>query len=336
MNSADRSILNLIQGAFPVDPRPYKKIGAETGMSEHEAFQRIQDLKEKKIIRRIGGIFDSRNLGYVSTLCAAKVPQEKIPILAEIMQGMTEITHNYLRNHHYNMWFTIIASSYERMEQILNQIKTVLGSDEVYSLPALKMFKIEVRLPLLEEKGKGKTTEEAVAKGEPRRKSETSYGYVFNEDDKALIRKLQDNLPQSLTPYSELSKELDIEEEEVLARIRDFLQRGILRRLVAILYHQKAGFTSNVMGAWCVSEEAVNEVGVRMARFNEVSHCYQRPSFPDFPYNLFTMIHCQSDQECKDIIARMSKENQIKDYTLLFSQAELKKSSMKYFAEKDA
>lgn len=343
MDTVDKAILNLIQISFPVHPRPYSIIGLETGISENEAFQRIEKLKKDKIIRRLGGIFESRNLGYVSTLCAAKVPEEKIPVLAELMQGITEITHNYLRNHLYNMWFTVIACSPERLEQILLKIRTALDSDQVYSLPASKIFKIEVRLDLLQdrkddevEEADGETEEETY--GETAKKENTKKAIntdVITEEEKPLIRLLQGNLPHSLTPFSDLAEVLNKEEEEVLAMIRNFLQRGMLRRVVAILYHQKAGFTSNAMGAWNVPEELVNEVGNKMAEFKDVSHCYQRPSLPGFAYNLFTMIHGRSDEECREIAARMSTEIGIKDYTMLFSQRELKKSSMQYFAEKD-
>ena len=146
MDKIDKAILNTIQSSFPLVSRPYQAIGQQIGISELEVFERIEELKRRKIIRRIGGIFDSRNLGYVSTLCAARVPESKIPQLAELTQGITEITHNYLRNHFYNMWFTVIACSERRLQQIIDTVRTVLGSDEVYSLPAKKIFKIEVRL----------------------------------------------------------------------------------------------------------------------------------------------------------------------------------------------
>ena len=328
MDAIDRLILNKIQLCFPVHAHPYRVIGIEIGQSETEVWQRVERLRGKSIIRRIGGIFESRRLGYVSTLCAAKVPIHKIPILAELMKGITEITHNYLRDHHsYNMWFTIIAVSEERLNQILTQIKTALGSDEVYSLPAIKVFKIGVIFDLGEAEGvktdnpdKSKTNEEPSS-------------YVVTEDDRALIRILQEDIPNSWQPFSDIAVELGWDEELVIARTSNLLEHQVLRRLGAVLVHQKTGFTSNAMGVWIVPEQLVAEVGSKMGEFNEVSHCYQRTTLPDWPYNLFTMIHGQNDEECEQIMAKISEATGIDDYGMLYSHTELKKTSMKYFVE---
>jgi len=331
MDKIDKAILNTIQSSFPLVSRPYQAIGQQIGISELEVFERIEELKRRKIIRRIGGIFDSRNLGYVSTLCAARVPESKIPQLAELTQGITEITHNYLRNHFYNMWFTVIACSERRLQQIIDTVRTVLGSDEVYSLPAKKIFKIEVRLNFndggLAPEAPAPTSFKQIGRKTPVTKM------ALTEQDKALIRLIQDNLPATLTPFASIAQELQRDEKEILDSLQKFLDGGILRRVVAILYHQKAGFISNAMGIWDVPEHRVDEVGYKIAGFAEVSHCYQRCSLPNFPYNLFTMIHGRSDAECRALMAKIAEKVNIKDYSLLFSQAELKKSSMRYFLE---
>lgn len=331
MDTLDKAILNIIQGAFPLVPRPYQAIGQQIAISEREAFERIEALKRRKIIRRLGGIFDSRNLGYVSTLCAARVPAAKIPQLAEFMLDITEITHNYLRNHFYNMWFTVIACSERRLKQILDSIRTVLGSNEVYSLPAEKIFKIEVRLSF-KDGGLSPKVPSTGSFGQIGRKTPATK-ITITEQDKALIRLIQDNLPASLTPFADIARELQRDEHDVLTTLQKFLDIGILRRLVAILYHQKAGFTSNAMGVWSVPEQRVDEVGYKLASFAEVSHCYQRSTPPSFPYNLFTMVHARSDEECRALMAKMAEKVNITNYTMLFSHTELKKSSMRYFLE---
>lgn len=333
MDNIDRQILNKIQVSFPVDPHPYRLIGRETGLSEIEAWERVQNLKTKGIIRRIGGIFDSRSLGYVSTLCAAKVPADKIPVLKEITQEINEITHNYLRNHLYNIWFTVIASSQERLEEIISIVRTAIGSDEVYSLPASKIFKIGVNFKLEEETKKSTASENMIEEKKTYNSQleERFQSYIVTEEDKALIRRLQDNLPDSLNPFSDIAVGLHSDEEQVITSTRRLLEYKVLRRLGAILYHQKAGFTFNAMGVWIVPEEQVNEVGFKMAEFQEVSHCYQRPTLPDWPYNIFTMIHGQSKQECEQIMASISQVTKADNYEMLFSLSELKKCSMSYF-----
>ncbi|UWG95588.1 AsnC family transcriptional regulator [Dehalobacter sp. DCM] len=329
MDITDKKLLNLIQEAFPLDTRPYRAIGFKIGMPEHEVFHRLENLKKQRIIRRLGGIFDSAKLGYVSTLCAARVPADKVTPITEHIQNITEITHCYLRNHDYNLWFTVIACSHQRMEQIINTIKYLLGNKDVYSLPAKKVFKVKVCLNLLEQEQK-----EAMASDGYRKRSPTSpVNAGITEADKALIRLLQEDLPHTLTPFSTIAKELNLAEENVLARIDLFLECGILRRLGAVLYHQQAGFTSNAMGVWRVPTSLVSEAGRKMAGYNEVSHCYERPGLPMFSYNLYTMVHGHSDQECHDVMAKLSEETGLTDYLLLFSQTEFKKSSMRYFVD---
>ncbi len=324
MDTVDRVILNKIQVAFPLDFRPYQLIGKEAGISEHDAWQRVTALRKKGIIRRIGGIFDSRNLGYVSTLCAAEVPEAKIPILAELMQGITEITHNYLRNHpKYNLWFTIIAESQERLEEVLAIVKDTLDSNKVYNLPAIEVFKIGVLFSLGSESMVNPNGRYTIPKQITK--------YILSEKDKALIKLLQDDLPTSLNPFSDLANKLGMDERSLIANTQLFLDNSLMRRLGAILVHRKAGFTSNAMGVWIVPEGKVSEIGSMMAEFQEVSHCYQRPALPDWPYNLFTMIHGHTDQECEHIMANISAATGVTDYALLFSYKELKKSSMRYF-----
>jgi len=354
LDNLDRIILNTIQRNFPLDVRPYRRLATEAGISENEAWQRVQALKAKGIIRRIGGVFDSRSLGYVSTLCAAQVPAGKIPVLTALMEGITEITHNYLRDHHYNMWFTIIASSEERLQRILQQVREALGQDTVFSLPAQKVFKINVDFKFQEQEGNlsnnvtkvkdnfccahknGEKKQDREQQDVPQAtKAGRNYSAALTEDDKALVRLLQEDLPGSLKPFSDLAGELAVNDQDILEKIRRLLKENVMRRLGAILVHHKAGFTANAMGVWVAPEERVEEAGFQMAGFPEVSHCYLRPKLPDWPYNIFTMIHGQSRQECRDIMEKISRRTQLQDYALLFSESELKKSSMRYFLESE-
>lgn len=333
----DKEILNTIQQTFPVDARPYRQLGLKAGVSEKEALTRVKELKSRGIIRRIGGVFDSNRLGYLSTLCAAGIPPHKITELTQLSLAIPEITHNYLRDHSYNMWFTIIASSQERLEKIIEEFKAVSGSDQVYSLPAVEVFKIGVHLSIDNREASIENStdnkEEKTIKGQYKRNNNNKEKSNINitEQDKALIRHLQDDLPICLTPFHIIAEELHTSPETVLSGIRRMLEQRVMRRLGAILYHHKAGFISNGMGVWIVPDEIVSDIGIKMAAFREVSHCYRRPTLPGWPYNLFTMIHGRSDAECLKIMESISRETGIKDYKILFSQKELKKSSMRYF-----
>jgi DNA-binding Lrp family transcriptional regulator len=152
MDVLDRKILDIIQKEIPIEKRPFKTIGEQIGLDETEVLQRINVLKEQGIIRRIGGSFDSKKVGYVSTLVAAKVPEDKLEQTATILNRYTGITHNYQRDHEYNLWFTLTASSKQRIEQLLEIIKQETGIQELISLPALKKYKIRVFFKMNEDK----------------------------------------------------------------------------------------------------------------------------------------------------------------------------------------
>lgn len=148
MDEIDKKLLTLIQRELPIDKRPFQIIAESLSITEKEVLERIDNLKKEGLIRRIGGIFNSRKLGYTSTLCAAKVPASKVDYVAKVIDSYDEITHNYIREGIYNMWFTVITYSQDNLHSIIEQIKTNTGLDDIISLPAVKLFKIKVALDL--------------------------------------------------------------------------------------------------------------------------------------------------------------------------------------------
>ena len=338
MDATDRALLNAIQNNFPIAIHPYQILGEVVGKTENDVFKRIQHLKQEGIIRRLGGVFDSRRLGYYSTLCAGKVPEEKIPLLSKLLEGVPGVTHNYIRDHVYNVWFTLIARSQVVAERILENIREETGLTDIFSLPATRVFKINVNFDfdlsfedMEEEEGQNASEDDALRDGQ---KEEVS-PYELTNDDIALIQVIQDNLPDSPTPFTILADSIQWPVEKVISVTNLLLEVKILRRFGAVLRHQKAGFMANAMGVWQVDSEKTDKVGEIMARFKEVSHCYQRPTLSDWPYNLFTMIHGSTAEDCEEIMRRISLATGVKNYSMLFSIAELKKSSMKYFIEEE-
>ena len=342
MDALERKLLNLIQGHFPIHTQPYRILGEVLGLSAEATFAKIQHLYDQGVIRRLGGVFDSRRLGYFSTLCTAKVPEEKIAAVAAYLEGISGVTHNYLRNHSYNMWFTLITPSQERAESILQGIREAFAI-EVFSLPALQVFKIQVDFDLADEELANSESQEHTVREElpdsadsfiPSVNSGASSQGWF-DTDLPLIRVLQRDLPHGLFPFRELARQLDWSEALVIKRTESMLEGKVIRRFGAVLRHQKAGFLANAMGVWQVEDALVQQVGEKMARFREVSHCYQRPTLPDWPYNLFTMIHGRNAEDCYQVMQRIAQETGILLYDMLFSIAELKKSSMEYFLEEE-
>ena len=144
MDDTDKKILNEIQSEFPIVSRPYMELGKRLDLSEDDVVKSVKQLKDKGVIRRIGGNFHSSRLDFASTLCAAKVPEEEIDHFVEVVNRYTGVTHNYLRNHDYNIWFTFIAQDMAYIEDVLRKISAETGATEIRNLPAVKTFKIKV------------------------------------------------------------------------------------------------------------------------------------------------------------------------------------------------
>jgi DNA-binding Lrp family transcriptional regulator len=154
---------------------------------------------------------------------------------------------------------------------------------------------------------------------------------MIDDLDKKVIRLIQGDIPLDQRPFLNMARQIGISEEEFLERVRGLVARGAIRRFGATLRHQEAGYRSNAMVAWLVPEERLEEVGEALSAAREVTHCYHRRPQKDWPYNLFTMIHGSSRKACHDIAARMAERVHIKDYALLFSEKEFKKTSMAYY-----
>jgi len=156
---------------------------------------------------------------------------------------------------------------------------------------------------------------------------------MLSELDKAIIREIQGDIPLVPRPYQEIAQRLDISEETLLKRIKKLQEKGCIRRFGAALRHREMGLKANPMIVWQVPEERIEEVGNKLASFARVTHCYHRPMLPHLPYNVFSMIHAETKEECYELAQEMAGIVGIEKYDLLFSEKELKKTSMKYFLE---
>jgi len=148
LDATDKAILRAVQSKLPIDARPFAKLGEELGLSEDEVLERLKALKQSGVIRRIGGNFTSTALGFSSTLCAAQVPEDKFERFVAAVNAYHGVTHNYRRNHRYNVWFTFIAESMEQIEANLAQIAQDTGVPDICSMPAVEMYKIKVDFPV--------------------------------------------------------------------------------------------------------------------------------------------------------------------------------------------
>jgi siroheme decarboxylase len=317
-----------MQGKFPIEPRPYLRVAELAGVAEDEVLGRVQHLIDERIIRQVTPIFDTRALGYASMLVAAKVDPENPHRAAKIINAHPGVSHNYLRNHDFNIWFTIATEPDSKLglEGTLEVLAAEAGAESVRQLPTLKMFKIRMDLEMEGGTDALATQAEAV---EPAEMDPQPY----DEFDRTVIRALQGDMPVIAEPYAPAAAELGIPQQELLDHLSGMQERRLLRRVAAILFHRRAGFSANGMGVWRVPEGEELEYGKRMAAFRGISHCYQRPTYADWPYSVFTMAHGRSKEECDAILDAIAAETGIDDRATLYSSTEFKKIRLLYFTD---
>ena len=328
LDETDKKLLNLMQGSFDLMARPFAHVAQLAGITEDEVLTRVKRLLDGRIIREITPIFDTRALGYSSMLVAAKVDPEYPHRAAQFINTHPGVTHNYLRDHDFNLWFTLATEpgSPLGLDGTIDIIKAKTGAHSIRQLPTLKLFKIRMDLEM--EKG----TDALQAAGEAVEPRELD-PIELSEEDIATIRATQGKMPVVSEPYAPAAERLGVSQDEVLRRLESLRERNALRRVAAILFHRRAGFSANGMGVWAVPDEQILDTGRRMAAFRGISHCYQRPTYADWPYSVFTMAHGRSKEECDAILDSIAEQEGITERATLYSSTEFKKVRMLYFTD---
>jgi siroheme decarboxylase len=332
LDETDRRLLNLMQGSFPITRRPYEAVARDAGLTEPEVLSRVARLLDARIIRQVTPIFDTRALGYASMLVAAKVDPENPWRAAKLINAHPGVSHNYLRDHDFNIWFTLAVApdSALGLEGTLDVLREQTGAEAVRQLPTLRLFKIRMDLEM-----QGSTGDLASTAPPPAPAVEQHVPY--DDLDVAVIRATQGDLPVASEPFAAAARELGMPLDRLLEHLEGMRERGLLRRVAAILYHRRAGFSANGMGVWRVPPEQVAVIGPRMAAFRGISHCYERPTYPDWPFQLFTMAHGRSKGECDAILDAIEAEvGCVEDRATLYSSTEFKKIRLLYFTGEQA
>jgi DNA-binding Lrp family transcriptional regulator len=328
LDELDKKLLNLMQGKFPLEPRPYEAVARLAEVSEHEVMRRVQHLIDERIIRQVTPIFDTRALGYSSMLVAAKVDPENPHRAAKVINAHPGVSHNYLRNHDFNLWFTIATEPDSKLglAGTLEALAEEAGATSVRELPTLKMFKIRMDLEM---EGDTEALASAAEAVEPAEMDPQPY----DDFDIAVIRALQGDMPVVPEPYKAAADELGIDQGKLLDHLDGMRERKLLRRVAAILFHRRAGFSANGMGVWKVPDGEELDYGKRMAAYRGISHCYQRPTYADWPYSVFTMAHGRSKEECDAILDAIAADTGVAERATLYSSTEFKKIRLLYFTD---
>tara|TARA_B100000131_G_scaffold70767_1_gene67148 strand:+ start:19007 stop:20044 length:1038 start_codon:yes stop_codon:yes gene_type:complete len=330
IDTTDTELLNILQSNFPLDIKPFNLIGKKLNISESEVIERIQNLKDIKYIRQISAIFDTRSMKYKSSLIAMSFDEDKVDDAASIINSHPGITHNYKRNHYYNLWFTLAVppNSILGLEKTVEILADKTNAKSTRILPTLKLFKIGVKLDMTGKDDISKT-EDKEFYGE----ENISTDFDFTEEDIRIIKEVQEDFPLVSEPFSMIANKTEISTDVLIERLIRFRSNGIMRRVAAILHHRKAGFRANAMGVWDVPIDKIEDIAPKMAAFKSVSHCYRRPTYPDWPYSLFTMIHGRSPKDCNNLIKKLSEISGIEKYDALYSSKEYKKTRLKFFSQ---
>lgn len=325
LTSLDIKILDRIQQEFPICHQPFKTLALNLGLTEDVVLNRIKVLKEKGFIRRITPLFDSSKLGYMGTLIAMKVNNERIDEVAEIINQYPEITHNYERDGEYNIWFTLIARSNEEIEKIITQIKAKTKIDQILNLKRVNKFKIAAVFEIEKKSLPLDFEEDEIYNSQPQK--------IFSLDkiDTAILKELQENIPLINKPYQFIAQKIGITQKELFEKIAWYKKTGIIRKVRAVLDHYKIGMGENVMIVFKAEPFDILKLAKIISQYPQVTHCYERTISADWQYNLFAMMHGRTKQECEEVISLILQKTNLTTYKKLYTKRELKKSTPRYF-----
>jgi DNA-binding Lrp family transcriptional regulator len=327
ISESDKELLNEIQWTFPLVTRPFDAIAKKFNTTPEIIKKNLNNLKENGVLRQLSAIFDTRKLGYTSSLVAMEIEHDKLDYVASQINRHPGVSHNYERDHQFNLWFTLAVPPGTNLDNELEKFNVLKGIKKVRMLPTLQLFKIGVKLDMIDDK------KHDIAPSEEKKEIK-NIKFEPTEEDKDFIRELQKDMEIIDEPFIKAAKNLGLTEEELFEKMRYYEDIGVMRRFAAILRHRQVGFTANGMIVWKVPEDRITAVGETLGSFPQISHCYERPTYDDWPYNVFSMIHCKTHDEANDVAKTIQDQIHVDEYRILFSSREFKKTRVEYFVEK--
>lgn len=324
--ASDHELLHSLQSGIPLHARPFQLIGEQLGLNEEHVLERLNFFLKSGMARRFGAVFNSYSLGYSSTLCAVSVPPEDIDRVADVLSPHPGVTHCYERDGDPNLWFTMTANK-EGIADELRLLGEKLDPYVIMDLPATRRFKIRAVFDTRRNRGNDNTM-----------KSEHSIKpqciAPLTEQEKAVVRGLQGSIPIAADLFDQPARVSEMDVESLIALLEKWQKAGALRRLGLIVRHRRLGYTANSMCVWRVPESKINEAGRVLAECPDISHCYERPSPPSFPFNLYAMVHADTIEGAGKKFRHISEMADLSNGKMLMSVREFKKSSPVFFCEK--
>ena len=327
MKGTDQELLTALQRGLPLAPRPFAQLAEEFGRSEGDLIGFVARCRAEGIVRRFGAVFDTRRLGYRSALCAVQVPPDALDAAAAAVTPLRGVTHCYVREPFDfetggigaaawpNLWFTLSCPA-DVFAAMAASVKERLAPHSVHLLPAMRRYKVDVVFGAAT-----RARDESVAEATP-----------VTASDRAVIRALRGDTEVRADYFAALSEQVGMAEWHLLARLEMWRRSGRLKRIGLLLAHRQAGWTANGMCCWRIDGDTA-EAGRALAACGEVTHCYERPFAPGFPYNLFAMVHARSSADAAAAFRRLEASTGLSGGVMLISTKEHKKTSMTFFAD---
>ena len=334
MDLTDRKLLNIVQSNFPVVEEPYREIADEVGITEDDLLARLAELKRQNVVRQISAIFDTRRLGYKTTLVAFAYGEGDLHPGAIFINRHPGVSHNYAREgSYYNLWFTLAVPPDGDLAETVQWMAEKTGAIEYRIMPTIRFFKIGVNFDMVKRRSDAYNYSPDGIGQSRTPASDWNQAQEITEWDKQVIREAQEDLPLVSRPFDGIAARLGLTVSQFFAQLDEYKERKLMRRYSAVLYHRRSGFRANAMIVWKVPPERSEEVGMIMAENPAVTHCYERPTFPDWEYSHFTMVHAPTRDECEEIGRDIAKATGVNDNLLLYSTREYKKTRVRYFVE---
>lgn len=320
LNDFQKQLLKIIQEPLPVCREPFISIAQNLNSDRDTVLDSIKVLTDSGLIRRFGPHISYRALGKTACLVAAHIPDEDISITAAVVNAVPGVSHNYLRHHHYNMWFTLQAPSQQQIDTLLQNLSRRLCT-QFYPLKAKKVFKLDVRFDpdLKEPFARSKVIQPPTSTSQPK-------PVKLDDLQKKILNNLQTDFQIVPRPFDYLTFDGDIDIEQALQAVQSLTDAGVIRKISAVLDHRKLGCNANVMFCTKVKPQNIGHAGYALASYKMVSHCYHRDTFEGFPYNLFAMMHAADNDQIEKVITEFNENHSVTDFTALATTAELKKS----------
>jgi len=325
MDELARQFLNQYQGGFPIEEQPFARIASELGTDTSTLVSYVQTMLDEGILSRFGPLYDASSMGGSITLAALSVPDERFDEVAEMVNAMPEVAHNYQREHELNMWFVIATETPELLARAIDHVEQTANLP-VYNFPKLQTFYLGLQISLDAAGGVGTQPIPGPLK---------QGGMIIDEMDRSIVQATQEGLPLQKAPYTEVATACGCDTDTVMRRMRRMLDRGVIRRIGAIPNHYSLGLRGNGMSVWDVDDDCLMDLGARVGRLDFVSHCYERPrQLPRWPYNLFAMVHGHDRDEVTEKLVQIESllGKNCRQHDVLFSSRILKKTGLRLVA----